>query len=208
MVQMVVIRPLISNISSPIVDNSKKVHYNYHYYYYYYYCCCCCCCCYYYYYLHLSFSHQLTLLVLQWSFSDSNSPQLPRTLLTILALRNNVVVWMIPLVRQLSSPAIPLTPLVTVTNALITIGMIVTCIFHSFFNSLARSRYLSFFSHSFSFILWSAGIANWQFCKFSFLLLIIIMFGLLAEIRWSVCTSKSQRSLCVSFSWKGAGLCI
>ena len=29
--------------------------------------------------------------------------------------------------------------------------------FHSFFNSLARSRYLSFFLHSFSFILWSAG---------------------------------------------------
>ena len=29
-----------------------------------------------------------------------------------------------------------------------------------FFNSLARSRYLSFFSHSFSFILWSAGTAK------------------------------------------------
>ena len=29
-----------------------------------------------------------------------------------------------------------------------------------FFNSLARSRYLSFFSHSFSFILWSAETAK------------------------------------------------
>ena len=38
--------------------------------------------------------------------------------------------------------------------------MIVTCVFHSFFHSLARSRYLSFFSHSFSFILWSAGTAK------------------------------------------------
>ena len=28
---------------------------------------------------------------------------------------------------------------------------------HSFFSSLVRSRYLSFFSHSFSFILWSSG---------------------------------------------------
>ena len=42
----------------------------------------------------------------------------------------------------------------------------------------------------------------------SFFLLIIIRSGLLAEIRWSVCTSKSHRSLCVSLSRKGAGLCI
>ena len=51
-------------------------------------------------------------------------------------------------------------PLVTVPNAPITIGIIVTFMFLSFFNSLARSRYLSFFSHSFSFILWSSGIAK------------------------------------------------
>ena len=36
-------------------------------------------------------------------------------------------------------------PLVTVPNAPITIGIIVTCMFHNFFDSLARSRYLSFF---------------------------------------------------------------
>ena len=44
-------------------------------------------------------------------------------------------------------------------------------------------------------------------CNFSFLL-IIIKSGLLAEIRWSVCMPKSYRSLCVSFSRTGAGLCI
>ena len=32
--------------------------------------------------------------------------------------------------------------------------------FLSFFNSLTRSRFISFFSHSFSFILWSAGTAK------------------------------------------------
>ena len=47
-----------------------------------------------------------------------------------------------------------------------------------------------------------------QFCKFSFFLLIIIKSGLLAEIRWSMCMSKSHRSLCVSFSMTGTGLCI
>ena len=71
--------------------------------------------------------------------------------------------------------------------------------FHSFFNSLARSRYLSLFRHSFSFIL--------QILSF-FFLLIIIRSGLLAEIRWSVCISKSHRGLCVSFCRTGAGLCI
>ena len=41
-----------------------------------------------------------------------------------------------------------------------------------------------------------------------FFLLIIIRSGLLAEIRWSVCISRSHRSLCVLFSRAGAGLCI
>ena len=44
-------------------------------------------------------------------------------------------------------------PLLIVPKALITIGTFVTFMFHSFFNSRERSRYLSFFSHSFSFIL-------------------------------------------------------
>ena len=43
-----------------------------------------------------------------------------------------------------------------------------------------------------------------QFCKFSFLLLIIIRSGLLVEIRLSVCMSKSYRSLCELFSRRGA----
>ena len=40
--------------------------------------------------------------------------------------------------------------------------------FHSFFNSLTRLRYLCFFSHSFRFILRSAGTQSRQFCKLSF----------------------------------------
>ena len=77
-----------------------------------------------------------------------------------------------------------------------------------FFNSLARSRNLSFFSHSFSFILWSAGTAKSTVLQVLLFMLIIIRSCLLAEIRWSVCMSKSHRSLCVLFSRTGAGLCI
>ena len=93
-------------------------------------------------------------------------------------------------------------PSVTVPREPITIGIIVTVMFHSFFNSLARTTDLSFFSHSFSFILSSAGTA-----KFT-ILQIIVSYGLLAEIRWSLCTSKSHRSLYVSFSRTAAELCI
>ena len=90
-----------------------------------------------------------------------------------------------------------------------TIGTIVTFMFHSIFTSLARSRYLSFFSHSFRFILWSAGTAKLTILQILFFfLLIIIRSGLLAGIRWSVCMLKSHRNLCVSFSRTDAGLCI
>ena len=94
-------------------------------------------------------------MVFHWSLSDSKSPQVSRTLLSILAVLSNDVVWMVstrPPTFKSSSPF--RNPLITVPNAPITIGIIVTRMFHSFFNSLARSRYLSFFSHSFSFILW------------------------------------------------------
>ena len=90
-------------------------------------------------------------MVFHWILSDSKSPQVSRTLLSILAVLNNAVVWMVstrPPTSKSSSPFCNL--LVAVPNAPITIGIIVTCMFHSFFNSLARSRYLSFFSHSFS----------------------------------------------------------
>ena len=146
-------------------------------------------------------------MVFHLSLNDGKSPQVSRTLLSILAVLNNAVVWMVSTRPPISKSSSPFSnPLVTVLNAAITIGIILTCIFHSFFNSLASSRYLSFFSHSFSFIMWSAGTAKSTILQVLFFLL--IKSGLLAEIRWSVCMSKSHRSLCVSFSRIGAGLCI
>ena len=135
-----------------------------------------------------------------WSLSDSKSPQVSRTSLSILAVLNNAVVWMVstrpPTSKSSSSFS---NPLVTVLNAPITSGIIVTCTFHSFFNSLPRPRYLSFFSQSFSFILWSAGTAKSTILQVLFLLLIIIKSGLLAGIRLSVCMLKSHRSHSLRF---------
>ena len=100
-------------------------------------------------------------------------------------------------------------PFVTVPKALITIGIIVTFMFHSFF-SIPYQDPGTYPSFDFLSVLFCGqpGRQSRQFCKFSLFLFNIIKSGLLAEIRWSVCMSKSHRSLCVSFSWTGAGLCI
>ena len=150
-------------------------------------------------------------MVYHWSLSDSKSPQVSRTLLSILSVLNNAVVWMVstrPVISKSSSPFN--NPLITVPKAPITIGIIVTFMFHSFFNALARSRYLSFFSHSFSFILWSAGMAKSTILQILFffcccwLLLGLVFWPRLGDL--SAC--QSHNSLCVSFSRTDAGLCI
>ena len=148
------------------------------------------------------------------SLSYSKSPQVSRTLLSILAVLNNAVVWIVSTRPPTSKSTSPFNnPLLTLPRVPITIGTMVTLMFHGFFNSLARSRYLTFFSHSFSFILWSAGSAKTRILQILyFIIIIIIRSDLLAEIQWSVCQnmcmSKYHGSLCVSFSRTGAGLYI
>ena len=61
-----------------------------------------------------SFSHQRHLMVFHWSLSDSKSPQVSRTLLSILAVLNNVVVWMVSTRSPTSKSSRPFNnPLVT-----------------------------------------------------------------------------------------------
>ena len=141
-------------------------------------------------------------MVSHWSLSDSESPQVSRTLLSILPGLNNTIFWIVftrPLISKSSCPCT--NPLVTVPRTPFTIGVTVTLMFHSFFSSLARSRYLSVFV-SFCFTLWSAGTAKSTiqldfFFKYFFT---ITTFGHLAQVRWSICISKPQRILCISFS--------
>ena len=106
-------------------------------------------------------------MIFHWIQSDRKPPRVPKTLLNILAVLNSAVVWMIstgPPTYKSSSPFN--NPLVTAPKAPITIGIIVTFIFHIFVNSLARSRFLYFFSHSFSFICGQPGQQSPQFWKF------------------------------------------
>ena len=68
-------------------------------------------------------------MVFHRSLSDSKSPHVSRTLLSILAVLNNVVVWMVsthPAISNSSSPFI--NPLVTEPRAPIIISINVTII--------------------------------------------------------------------------------
>ena len=151
-------------------------------------------------------------MVFHWSLSDSKSPQASRTSLTILAVLSNAVVWKVSTHPPTSKSSRPFnTPIVIVPYAPITISTIVTFMFHSFFNSLARSRYLLSFHFPSDLFCGPPGQQSQQFCRFSFFFffsLIIMRSGLLAGIKWSVFMLKSHRSLCESFSRTGAGLCI
>ena len=107
-----------------------------------------------------------------WSLSNSKSPQVSRTLLSILADLNIAVVWMDSTRPRTSKSSSTFNnPLVTVPKAPFTIGIIVTFMFRCFLNSLVLSRYLSFFSHSFSFILRSAVTEKSPILQILFLLL-------------------------------------
>ena len=131
-------------------------------------------------------------MVSHWNLSNNKSPQVSRILCSILADLNNAVVWMVfthPLISKSSSSYI--NPLVTVPRAPITIGITVTFMFHSFFNSLVRSRYLSFFLFAFNFTLWSGRKSKSTILQVLVFLLIIIRSGRLAEIRRSVCITHS-----------------
>ena len=120
-------------------------------------------------------------MVFHWSFSDSKSPQVSWILFTILADLNNAVVWMVSTCPIISKS-------------------------FNFFSFLARPRYLFFFLLSFNFTLWSAWTAKSTIRQVLFFSL--TRSGSLAKISWSVCISKSQRTLCVSFSRKDSVLCI
>ena len=152
-------------------------------------------------------------MAFHWSLSDSKSPQVSRTRLRILAVLSNPVVWIVSTRPPTSKSSRPFNnPLVTVPNAPITIGTIVTFMFHSFLIlSQGRGTYSSFHFPSDLFC-GPPGQQSRQFCRFSsfffFFLLIIMRSGLLAGIWWSACILKSHRSSCESFSRTGAGLCI
>ena len=144
--------------------------------------------------------------VFHGSLSDSKCPQVTRTLLSILTDLNNAVALTVSIRPVISKPSSPCTNhLESVSRPPITISKILTFMFHSFFNSLPMSRYLTFIL---SILLWSFRTIISAIQQVLSFLLIIIRSNRLVEIRWSVFMSKSLRSLCVAFSRTESWLCI
>ena len=115
---------------------------------------------------------------------------------------SSVIFVSIPMVFNLFSSSLAGVPRAPTTN-----GTTITFIFHTFFSSLARSKYLSIFSTSLSSPLVSYGIAKsiiWHSWCF---LSIKIMSGLLAVIKRSVCTVNSQSVLHESCSMTASDWC-
>ena len=124
-------------------------------------------------------------MVIHWSLCDIKSLQVSWTLLCFLVDLNNAVVWMVfirPVFFKSSSPFN--NPSMTVPRAPITIHRNVTLMLHSFFISLARSRYLSFFFLSFNFTLW-CNVTALVPTHVNFLLTIHFLTG-----RWSTSGSR------------------
>ena len=140
-------------------------------------------------------------MVFHWSRYDSNSPQVRKTILNILANLNDAMIGRIVIFPLISdSSGLLSKPLETVPSAPITNTITVTFSFQSFLSSQARSKYLSIFSLSFIFTLWSAGTISFFF-----------FFFVRCDLVWSsgrdwvICFILM---LCVSFSWTDTGLCI
>ena len=129
-------------------------------------------------------------MVFHWSLSDSKSPQVSRTLLSILAVFNNAVVWMVSTRPPTSKSSRPFdNPFVTVPKAPITIGIIVTFMFNSFFQFSSKVEvFISLFTffQFYSVVYRDSKVENLAdfLCFFLFFFwLIIIRSGLLAEIK-------------------------
>ena len=114
-------------------------------------------------------------MVFHWRLSDTKFAQVFRTLLSILVVFNNAVVWMVSTRLPTSKSSRPFNnPLVTVPKAPVTIGIIVTFMFHNFsILQQGRGTYISFHILSALFC-GQPEQQSRQFCRFSFLLLIII----------------------------------
>ena len=110
----------------------------------------------------VSFRQFFFIILILESFSRKfQSPQVSRTLLSIVGDLNNAVDWAVPTRPVFSKSSSHCTnSVVTAPRQPITIGIIVTFSLQRLFNSLAKSRYLSLVSLSFSFTLSSAETAK------------------------------------------------
>ena len=144
-------------------------------------------------------------MVFHWSLSDGRSPRVSRTLPSILADLNNLVVLRIssrPLLSKSSSPwtnSLGIAPIAPITNGITSLSC------SMFFQFSCKVEVLIFFFFHFYPVVSRRAKSTLQVL---FFLLTFTKSCRLAEIRWSVCIPKSMRSWCVSFSCIDSGLLV
>ena len=139
------------------------------------------------------------------SSSNSQSPQVSRILLSILADLNNAVVWMVSTHPLFSSgTSCPWTNCTKSTNYNWYHSYFHVTQFFQFSSKVEVLIFLFAFFLFYPVVSWDSKVHK-SVSSFFFLL---TRSGCLAEIRWSICISKSQRCLCIFFSGTDAGLCI
>ena len=152
----------------------------------------------YYYYYYLLLESFFTSALIDGLSLKFKREHVSRTLLSILAVLNKAVVWMVstsPIISKSSSPFNNHS--VSVPRAPITTGIIVTLMFHVFSSIPYQGQSTYPFFHFFFqfYFMVSRDIKVHNFSSSLFFLLIIIRSGRLAEIRWSVCMLKVYESL-------------
>ena len=146
-------------------------------------------------------------MVFHWSLNDSKSPQVSRTLLSILTVLNNALAWMVCTRLPTSNSSSPFNnPLVTVRKVPITIGIIATFMFNRFFQFHSKVEVIILLFTFFQFYsVVSQKSKVDKFASFLFLLLQgLVFWPRLGDL--SAC--QSPIDVYVSFSRRGAGLCI
>ena len=132
-------------------------------------------------------------MVFHWSLSDSKSPQVSWTLLNILAVLNNTVIWMVSTRLPDSKSSSPFNiPLITVPKAPITIGKIVTFMFYRFFLFSSKVEGLIFlftFSQFYSVVSRNSKVDNFA----NFLLFFVV------DYYYNVTAKCDLKNNCVRF---------
>ena len=157
-------------------------------------------------------------MVFHWSLCDKKSPQVSRTLLSILAVLSNVVVWVVSTHPPTSKSTSPFNnPLVTVPKAPITNGIIVTFMFHTFFQFPSKVEVLILlfkFFQVYSVASWDSKVDNfanslffffWLLLSLVFILLLLsllLLLLLLLFTPWEFFTAVLADGLSLEFEWQ------
>ena len=158
------------------------------------------------------FLHQPELIVSHWNVSDSESPHVSRTLLSILTDLNNAAVWMASTCPLLSKSSSPFTnPLGIISSVRTPPDVTISFVFHRVFFQFSSKVYVlnsHFVFFYFQLVVsrdarvhfLASSLFSFLFLFFFFFLLTFTRSGRLAKIKWSV--------FCVTFFTAESWLCI